>query len=108
MILFYFILVYKAPRQQETTIGDNVFYASRKVLSLGSDTGCMFQKMALPSDFMHIFHDFVHVHSPWAGTDNPLGPKFCYQQEGLITMVICCKFEKNLFNFGLYTHLFMI
>ena len=36
--------------------------------------------------------------NPWAGADNPLGPKFCCQQEGLITMVICCNFEKNLFN----------
>ena len=37
-------------------------------------------------------------HSPYAGADNPLGPKFLCQQEGLITMVICCKFKKNLFN----------
>ena len=34
-------------------------------------------------------------HSPWAGADNPLGPKFLCQQEGLITMVICCKFKKE-------------
>ena len=47
-------------------------------------------------------------HSSWAGADNPLGPKFWCQQEGLITMVICCKFKKNLFNLWLYTHLFMI
>ena len=37
-------------------------------------------------------------HSPWAGADNPLGSKFLCQQEGLITMVICWKFKKNLFN----------
>ena len=37
-------------------------------------------------------------HSPWAGADNPLGPKFWCQQEGLI----------NLFNLWLYTHHFMI
>ena len=47
-------------------------------------------------------------HSPWAWADNHLGPKFWCQQEGLITMVICCKFKKNLFNLWLYTHLFMI
>ena len=47
-------------------------------------------------------------HSPWAGVDNPLGPKFLCQQEGLITMVICCKFKKNLLNLWFYTHLFMI
>ena len=35
-------------------------------------------------------------HSPWAGTDNPLEPKFLCQREDLITMAICCKF--NLFK----------
>ena len=34
--------------------------------------------------------------------------KILCQQEGLITMVIYCKFKKNLFNLWLYTHLFMI
>ena len=42
-------------------------------------------------------------HSPWAGAGNPLRPKFLCQQEGLITMIICCKFKKNLFNLTLYT-----
>ena len=42
-------------------------------------------------------------HNPWAGADNPWGPKFLCQQEGLITMVICCKFKKNLFKLTLYT-----
>ena len=37
-------------------------------------------------------------HSPWVGEDNPLGPKSLCQEEGLITIVICCKFKKNLFN----------
>ena len=32
------------------------------------------KKIALPSDFLHIFHDFRRVHSPWTGADNPLGP----------------------------------
>ena len=36
------------------------------------------------------------THSPRVGAGNPLGPKFLCQQEGLITMVICCKFKKNL------------
>ena len=47
-------------------------------------------------------------HSPRVGVNNPLGPKFWCQQEGLITVVICCKFKKYLFNLWLYTHLFMI
>ena len=41
--------------------------------------------------------------SPWAGTDNPLEPKFWCQQVGLITMVIFGKFTKNPFNLWLYT-----
>ena len=58
-------------------------------------TGCMFQNIVLPSDFMHIFHDFIHVHGPWAGADNLLGLKCLCQKEGRITMVICRKFKKN-------------
>ena len=46
--------------------------------------------------------------SPRVGADNLLGPKFLCHEEGLITMVICCKFKKNLFNLWLYIHLFMI
>ena len=41
-------------------------------------------------------------HSCRVGADNPLGPKCLCQQEGLITMVICCKF-KNLQHLTLYT-----
>ena len=37
---------------------------------------CKFQKKSLKSDFIHIFNDFIHVYSPRAGTDNPLGTKF--------------------------------
>ena len=37
--------------------------------------------------------DFIHVYSP--GTrNNPLGTIFLYQQENLVTLVICCKFNK--------------
>ena len=39
-ILFYFMHVYKAPGQGQTTLGDNVFDASRKILSLSSLVAC--------------------------------------------------------------------
>ena len=45
-----------------------------------------------------IFEEKKLKHSPYAGAENPLGPEFLCKQEGLITMVICCKFKKNLFN----------
>ena len=43
-------------------------------------------------------------HSPKVGADNPLESKILCQQKGFITMLICCKFKKNLFNLlTLYT-----
>ena len=54
--LFYFVHVYKAPGQEETTLGDNFFLCKQKGL-ITLITGCMF-KIALPSDFMHIFSWF--------------------------------------------------
>ena len=44
-------------------------------------------------------------HSPWAGADNPLVPKILCQQEGLITMVICCMFER-ISSTSDFTHIF--
>ena len=57
---------------------------------------------------MHFFHDFIHIYSPGAGADNPLGTKFWCQQEYLVTLVICCKIRKNLFEVWFYTFFFMI
>ena len=48
-------------------------------------------------------HDFIHVDSPGAGADNPLGTLFWCQQEILVTSFICCKFQKNLFEVWFYT-----
>ena len=43
-------------------------------------------------------------HSPMVGADNPLGPIFFCQQEGLISMVICSKFKNiSLQSLTLYT-----
>ena len=101
--LFYMIFCFNScmhikPQGKRRPLGI-VFLCNQKGL-ITLITGCMFQKIALPSDFMHIFffQDFIHVHSPWAGADNPLRLSFLCQQEGLITMVICCKSKKNLFN----------
>ena len=60
-ILFYFIHthVYTAQEQEETTLADNFFDEKGLITLL---TGCMFQKIPLPSDFMHIFHDSIHVY----------------------------------------------
>ena len=49
-----------------------------------------------------------NLYSPGAGADNPLGTKFWCQQEHLVTSVICCKLNKNLFEVWFYTFFFMI
>ena len=51
----------------------------------------------------NFFHDLIHVYSPGAGADSPQGTKFWCQQKGLITLPICCKFQKNLFEVWFYT-----
>ena len=38
-----------------------------------------------------IFHVFIHVYSPGAGADNPLGSEFLYNHKSFVTLVICCK-----------------
>ena len=45
-----------------------------------------------------IIEEKTFKHNPWAGADNPLGPKSLCQQDSFIIMVICCKFEKNIVN----------
>ena len=35
---------------------------------------------------------YMHVYSPGAGTDNPLGSEFLYSYESFVTLVICCNF----------------
>ena len=73
MILYMYIHV--APGQGLTTPRGRNFYVNRNILSLWSFVAS-FKKISLKSDFMHFFHDFIHVYSPGAGTDSPQGTKF--------------------------------
>ena len=67
--------MYIAPGQGRTIPWRHSFDVNRKALSL-----CLFvaslKQISLKSDFIHIFHAFIHVYSHRAGTDNPLGTKF--------------------------------
>ena len=96
--------MYIAACQGQTTPGDKIL--------MSTETSCHFAtslKKSLWSLILYIFfHDFIHVYSPGAGADNPLGMKFWCQQEHLVTSIICCKSKKNLYDVWLYTILFMI
>ena len=78
-----------------------------------TETSCHFghllqvSKKSLWSLILYIFfHDFIHVYSPGPGADNLWG--FWCQQEHLVTLVICGKFQKNLLEVWFYTNFFMI
>ena len=89
----------KAPRGQSFDVNSNV-------LSLHSFFASF--KKYMKSDFIQFFHDLIHVYSPGAGADSTQGTKFWCQQKGLITLPICCKFQRNLFEVWFYTIFFMI
>ena len=40
----------------------------------------------------------------YGGADNPLWTKFWCQQKCLVTLPICCKFQKNIFEVWFYTY----
>ena len=105
-ILFYFTHVYIAHGQGKQPVGTIVLMEAER--SYHFDIWLHFSKTSLPSDVMHILIMILYIYIAPAGADNPLGTKFWCQQKGLITLVICCKFKKHLFNLWFYTHLFMI
>ena len=80
--------MYIAPGQGQTAPRGQNFDVNRNVLSLHSFVAS-FKKISVKPDF-------IHVYSPKAGADNPLGMKFLYQQEHLVTLAICCKFKKKI------------
>ena len=89
--------MYIAPGQGQTAQRGQSFDVNRKVLSRHSFVAIL-KTLSLKSDFIHFFHDLIHVYSPGAGADRPQGTKFLCQQKGLITLPICCKFQRNLFE----------
>ena len=71
MVLYMYI----APGQGQTAPRGQSFDVNRNVLSIHSFVAS-FKKMSLKSDFIHFFHDLIHVYSPGAGADSLQGTKF--------------------------------
>ena len=90
-----------APRGQS-------FDVNRYVLSLHSFVASLKKKTSLKSDFIQFFFSWLNTCSPSAGAERPQGTKFWCHQKGLITFLICCKFQRNLFEVWFYTIVFMI
>ena len=105
-IFFMILYMYIAPGQGQTAPRGQSFSVNRNVLSFHS-FDASFQKKCLWSLILYnLFYDLIHVYSPGAGADSPQGTKFGCQQKGIITLPICCKFQRNLFEVWFYTFFF--
>ena len=105
---FFFMILYMyiAPGQGQTAPRGQSFNVNRNVLSFHS-FDASFQKKCLWSLILYnLFYDLIHVYSPGARADSPQGTKFGCQQKGIITLPICCKFQRNLFEVWFYTFFF--
>ena len=103
VLYIFFIILYKyiALGQGQTAPRGQSFDGNRNVLSLHSFVASF--KNLSSKILYNFFHDFIHLYSPKAETDSPQGTKFSCQQKGLITLLICCKFQRNLFEVWFYT-----
>ena len=74
-IFFQILYMYIAAGQGQTTTGDKIL--------MSKETSCHFAHLLQVSKYSllslilyNVFHDFIHVYSPGARPDNPLGTKF--------------------------------
>ena len=74
--------MYIAAGQGQTTPGNKILMSTETSYHFGHLLQVS-KKKTLKSDFIHFFHDFIHVYSPGAVADNPLKAKFYGQQEHL-------------------------
>ena len=67
--------MYIAPGQGQTAPRGQNLDINRKALSLYPFVAS-FKEISLKSDFIHFFHDLIHVYYPRAGAYSPQGTKF--------------------------------
>ena len=78
LILYNFFMIsymYIAPGQEQTAPRGQNFDVNRKALSIYPFVAS-FKNISLKSDFIHFFHDLIHVYSPGARGSQPKGTKF--------------------------------
>ena len=100
--------MYIATGQGQTTPGDKIL--------MSSETSCHFghllqvSKKSLWSLILYIFfiHDFIHVYSPRAGADNPLGTKFDVSRNILSLRSFVASLKKISNEVWFYTFFFVI
>ena len=92
-----FMYVYSPGLGQTAPTGQS-FDANRNVLSLLSFVASFNKNVFEVWFYNFFFHDLIHVYSPGEWADSPQGTKYWCQQKGLITLPICCRFQRNIFE----------
>ena len=67
--------MYIAPGQGQTAPRGQNLDINPKALSLYPFVAS-FKEISLKSDFIHFFHDLIHIYSPRAGAYSPQGTEF--------------------------------
>ena len=108
LILYTFLMIlymYTAPGQGQKTPWEQIFDVNRMPLSLWP-LAASFKQISLNSDSINIFY------CPGTRANNPLWTKSWCQQKSLVTLLICCKFQKIpltsyfIHNFSCFIHVY--
>ena len=106
LILYTFLMIlymYIAPGQGQKIPWGQTFDVNRKPLSLRPFVAS-FKQISLNSDFIHIFLMFFHMYiAPGQGQTTLCGQNPDVSKKSLVTLPICCKFQKNIFEVWFYT-----
>ena len=102
-IFLIILYMYIAPGQGQKTLGVKILMSTES--SYHFDHLLQVSKQSLWILTLYTFFNvFPHVYSPGVEADNLLWAKFWCQQKGLVTLPICCKFQKNIFEVWFYTY----
>ena len=53
---------------------------------------------------MFEYYGHIHVYSPGAGADNPLGPKYFHKHKSSVHLLISSKFSAIEWHFPIFPH----
>ena len=82
--------MYIAPGRGRQPLGDKILMSTERPYHCPFSVS--FINISLKSDFITFLLVFIHVYSPGAGADNPLGSEFLCKHIPHVILVICCKF----------------
>ena len=106
LILYTFLMIlymYIAPRQGQKTLVEKLLLSTESPYHF--DHLLQVSNKSLWILILYTFFNVLpYVYSTRAGADNSLWTKsWCQQKSLFVTLPICCKFQKNIFEVWFYT-----